>query len=66
MDAYWINKCSFSLFGLKFAKNQKENYPNFFRPLFGFVQSMDKKCKKKCLNLKWGQKPTKRIPNNKL
>jgi hypothetical protein len=29
MDAFWIIKSSFSLFGKKLAENQQENYPLF-------------------------------------
>jgi len=51
MDAFWIIKSSFSLFGTKLARNQQENYPTFMM-IFGFCPFYRQKGKKKCLNLK--------------
>ena len=48
MDAFWIIKSSFSLFSTQMARIQQDNYPIFM----DFCHLMDKKCQKKCLNLK--------------
>ena len=52
MDAFWIIKSNFSLFGEKSARQ----LPNNFDVFFNFVYSIYKKCKKKCLNPKNAEK----------
>ena len=45
MDAFWIIKCSFSLFGTKLARNQRKNCPIFLM-IFRFWQKMQEKVSK--------------------
>jgi hypothetical protein len=48
MDAFWIIKGSFSLFGTKLAKKINKKITQFGQKM----QEKGKKCKKKGLNLK--------------
>ena len=48
MDAFWMIKSSFSLFGTQLARNQQK-LTNIFDDVLGFVHSMAKTIMKKCL-----------------